>query len=165
MSKIRKIFVGWRWYRCVSFEVFDLPIGCLKGRGGSFRAMMVMMMMMVMMVMSVGLGTLSPTNWRIPAGAIIVALTVVVLGLPSFSSSSRLHRSIRKHLVAGMLIVTPGGTRVRKLGLHCSWHWAGDTDAANTASYAGEHAAEFTLNPRLTSRALQLRLCALNCLR
>lgn len=64
-----------------------------------------------------------------------------------------------------MLIITPCRARVGERGLHAGRHWARDTDTAHSASYAGEHAAEFTLNPGLAGRALQLGLRALDCLR
>lgn len=114
MSESRKVFTCWRWYRCVSFEILHLPIGCLRRRGGSLRAVMMVMMMtkknynkyrpkhvedkncylLVMMVMSVSLGPLGPADRRDPTSTIFIALAVLVLGLPSFASRARLRRSV-----------------------------------------------------------------------
>lgn len=116
-----------------------------------------------MVVMRIGLDALGPADRCSSASTILVTLTVFILGFPTFRS--RLHRRFYKELVSRVLIIMSRNACVRELGLHARGGWARDADTAYTASYAGEHTAELTLDPRLTRGAMKQWLYTLDSLR
>lgn len=114
---------------------------------------------LMVVMMSMRLGTLPTANRCTTTRAVIITFTVIILCLPAFTSSG-LHNWLWSMLVGCIILASCQGC-VGMWNLRAG-NWTRSTDTAYAASYAGEHTAEFTLNPRLVGRSLKLWLRALN---
>lgn len=119
----------------------------------------------MMVMMCVRLGTLGSTKRCQPAVAVLVTLSIIILGLPPLAFASGLCWCVGINIVHQIDIITATDCRVVRKRQLCS---RGDrtraANAANAASYARKHATKLTLNARLTSRTLELWLRTLDSL-
>lgn len=119
----------------------------------------------MMVMMSMGFGALGPaTDRRGPAIAFIIAFGIILLDLSS-TLARGLGRWLGRGLGGGVNIIASCQPGVREGEAGARGHGARETQTACPATYAGKHAAEFTLDARLAGWPLMQRLGALDSLR
>lgn len=112
-----------------------------------------------------GFGAFGPAaDRRGPAITFIIAFGIILLDL-SGALARGLGRRLGHALGGGINIVAPPQPTVRKGEVGARGHRARETQTACPATYAGKHAAEFTLDARLAGWSLMKRLGALHSLR
>jgi hypothetical protein len=107
----------------------------------------------VVVVVRMRFGPLGSANGRHSTVALIVTLFFLVFRLSAFSL--RFGGSLSNWFWMGRLNLVAPKVWVRERDLGTGRPWARNSNAAYTASYAGEHTAKFALDPRLSRRPLQ----------